>query len=62
MNKLSRNILNALVVIALLGMSVLDANAGDDKRRGTAGASQLLVPTTARVLRLAHPPQVVWQV
>ena len=48
MNKLSRNILNALVVIALLGMSVLDANAGDDKRRGTAGASQLLVPTTAR--------------
>lgn len=48
MNKLSRNILNALVVIALLGMSVLDANAGDDKRRGTAGASQLLVPVTAR--------------
>jgi len=48
MNKLSRNFLNALVVIALLGMSVLDANAGDDKRRGTAGASQLLVPVTAR--------------
>ena len=48
MNKLSRIFLNALVVIALMGMSVLDANAGDDKRRGTAGASQLLVPVTAR--------------
>jgi len=48
MNKLSRIFLNALVVVALLGMSVLDANAGDDKRRGTAGASQLLVPVTAR--------------
>ena len=48
MNKLSRIFLNALVVIALMGMSALDANAGDDKRRGTAGASQLLVPVTAR--------------
>lgn len=48
MNKLSRIFLNALIVIALLGMSALDAEAGDDRRRGTAGASQLLVPLTAR--------------
>jgi len=40
--------LSSLMITALMGMSVLDANAGDDKRRGTAGASQLLVPVTAR--------------
>lgn len=48
MNKLSRIFLNAFLVVAMLGMSALDANAGDDRRRGTAGASQLLVPVTAR--------------
>ena len=45
---LSRVFLTSLIVVALLGMSAIDANAGDDKRRGTAGASQLLVPVTAR--------------
>jgi len=43
-----KRLTQALLVVALLGVSVLDANAGDDKRRGTAGASQLLVPLTAR--------------
>lgn len=48
MNKLSRLFLNALVIGSLIGMSAMDVQAGDKKRRGTAGASQLLVPMTAR--------------
>jgi hypothetical protein len=48
MNKMSRHFLNALVIVSLLGMTAMDASAGDKKRRGTAGASQLLVPLTAR--------------
>jgi hypothetical protein len=48
MNKLSRIFLSALLVAGLVGMSALEAQAGDDSRRGTAGASQLLVPLTAR--------------
>lgn len=48
MTNMSRIFLNALLIVAMIGMSALDANAGDDKRRGTAGATQLLVPMTAR--------------
>ena len=48
MTKMSRIILNALLIIAMVSVSVLDATAGDDTRRGTSGATQLLVPLTAR--------------
>jgi len=39
-----------LAILALFSLlfTSLDARAGDDRRRGTAGASQLLVPVTAR--------------
>jgi hypothetical protein len=45
---MKRNILLGLVIVSMMGMTALDANAGDKRRRGTAGASQLLVPVTAR--------------
>ena len=45
---MKRNFLLGLVVVSMLGMSALDAYAGDKKRRGTAGAAHLLVPVTAR--------------
>lgn len=45
---MKRNILLGLVIVSMLGLSALDAYAGDKKRRGTAGASQLLIPVTAR--------------
>lgn len=45
---MTRNILLGLVIVSMLGLTALDANAGDKKRRGTAGASQLLIPVTAR--------------
>lgn len=38
----------ALLALFSLLLTSLDARAGDDRRRGTAGASQLLVPVTAR--------------
>ena len=38
----------SLMVLCSLLFTTLDARAGDDRRRGTAGASQLLVPVTAR--------------
>ena len=47
-NNNMKQLLSILCVLALTGATLLDANAGDDKRRGTAGASQLLVPLTAR--------------
>jgi hypothetical protein len=45
---MKRNILLGLVIVSMLGLTALDASAGDKKRRGTAGASQLLIPVTAR--------------
>lgn len=48
MTNMSRIVLSAFLIISMIGMSAMDAKAGDDKRRGTAGATQLLVPLTAR--------------
>ncbi|GIV57427.1 MAG: hypothetical protein KatS3mg042_0340 [Rhodothermaceae bacterium] len=41
-----------LLVVCLIGALVTDARAGDEKRRGTAGAAELLVPLTARYASL----------
>ncbi len=48
MTNMSRLVLSAFLIISLIGLDVMDAKAGDDNRRGTAGATQLLVPLTAR--------------
>ncbi len=48
MNKLSRIILNAFLVVAMLGMSALDANAGDD-----VVVVRLALPSCSCRLRLA---------
>jgi len=42
-----RVLLHGLLVVCLLGLSAVDVKAGDKKRRGTSGATHLLVPLTA---------------
>ncbi len=44
----SKLLMTAFLIVSMIGMTALDAQAGDDKRRGTSGASYLLVPLTAR--------------
>ncbi len=46
--KTSKLLMHLFLIVTLIGMSALEAQAGDDKRRGSAGAAQLLVPVTAR--------------
>ena len=41
-----------LLAVGFMAMSVMDARAGDKKRRGTAGSEQLLIPVTARTASL----------
>lgn len=45
-------VMHVLLVMVVFGAAVTDARAGDEKRRGTAGAQQLLVPLTARYASL----------
>lgn len=48
----AKNALLYLLVFAMVGLTAVDTQAGDKKRRGTAGAQQLLVPLTARTAGL----------
>lgn len=41
-----------LLAVGLMTMTVMQAQAGDKKRRGTAGSEQLLIPVTARTAAL----------
>ncbi len=50
----ARYILCGILMLGLFSMAISDVQAGDKKRRGTAGATYLLVPTTARMTSLGN--------
>ncbi len=45
-------VMHVLLATVVFGVALTDARAGDERRRGTAGAQQLLVPLTARYASL----------
>ena len=50
----ARNLICCMLVLGLLGTVLSTAQAGDKRRRGTAGSEHLLVPTTARLVSLGN--------